>query len=436
MEDLGMKGTAVLICLCVASSPAWSTETPTKAEKYWPQWRGPQANGVALAGNPPVEWSETNNVRWKVDIPGRGSSSPIVWEHRVFITTAVPINGGGPPSNEPTSVYEFIVYAFDRSDGSILWQRTVRRERPHEGKHQTGTWASNSAVTDGKHVYAYFGSRGLYCLDMDGHVIWEKDFGDMTKRRSFGEGSSPVLHEDKIIVLWDHQGPSFLYALDKVTGEEIWKVSRDEITSWTTPFIAEHDGKHQIVTSATNEVRSYDADTGELIWHTSGMTLNPIPSPVATDGIVLVTSGFRGNALLAVRLAEAQGDITDSEAIVWKLGEDTPYAPSPLLYDDTIYFLKTNSAILSSFNAKTGEPYYRLQRLDGMGTIYSSPVGVNGRVYISDRDGNTTVIRHGPNFEVIARNSLDDGFDASMAVVGDEIFLRGHENLYCIAQEQ
>jgi outer membrane protein assembly factor BamB len=442
-----MKGIAVVICLCVAPALVWGVETPSEAEKFWPQWRGPNANGAALYGDPPVEWSETKNVRWKIDIPGKGSSSPIVWGDLIFVTTAVPLGGGsdepvpqqsgrrGMRLNEPTGVYEFIVFAIDRREGQILWQKKVREERPHEGTHPTGTWASNSAVTDGKHVFAYFGSRGLYCLDMDGNVVWEKDFGDMTKRMSFGEGSSPVLHEDKIIVLWDHQGPSFLYALDKATGEEIWKVSRDEITSWTTPFIVEHNGKHQVVTSATNEVRSYDAATGELIWHTSGLTLNTIPSPVATDGMVLVTSGFRGNALLAIRLADAKGDIAGSDAIVWQLGKDTPYAPSPLLYDDTLYFLKSNSAILSSFNARTGEEYYRVQRLDGMGTIYSSPVGVNGRVYISDRDGNTLVIRHGPKFEVLATNSLEDGFDASMAVVGDEIFLRGHDNLYCIARD-
>ena len=270
---------------------------------------------------------------------------------------------------------------------------------------------------------------------MDGNLVWEKDFGDMTKRMSFGEGSSPVLHEDKIIVLWDHQGPSFLYALDKTTGQEVWKVSRDEITSWTTPYVVELNGKHQVVTSATGEVRSYDAATGELIWHTGGMTLNPIPSPVSADGMVIVMSGFRGNALLAIHLADARGDITGSDAIVWKLERDTPYAPSPLLYDDALYFFKSNSAILSSFQAKTGQEYISRKRLDGMGTIYSSPVGVDGRVYISDRDGNTLVIKHGPEFEILASNSLDDGFDASMAVVGDEIFLRGHKNLYCIARD-
>jgi outer membrane protein assembly factor BamB len=433
--------------MCVALALVWSAEPPSEAEKFWPQWRGPNATGVALYGNPPLEWSENRNIRWKVEIPGRGSSSPIIWGDRVFVTTAIPTDGQsrapvpqqsgrhGPPSIEPSSVHKFVVYAFDRGDGQILWQKTVREERPHEGTHQTGTWASNSVVTDGKHVYAYFGSRGLYCLDMDGNLVWEKDFGDMTKRMSFGEGSSPVLHEDKIIVLWDHQGPSFLYALDKTTGQEVWKVSRDEITSWTTPYVVELNGKHQVVTSATGEVRSYDAATGELIWHTGGMTLNPIPSPVSADGMVIVMSGFRGNALLAIHLADARGDITGSDAIVWKLERDTPYAPSPLLYDDALYFFKSNSAILSSFQAKTGQEYISRKRLDGMGTIYSSPVGVDGRVYISDRDGNTLVIKHGPEFEILASNSLDDGFDASMAVVGDEIFLRGHKNLYCIARD-
>ena len=436
----------VFICLAVASVFAGGAEPPSEVERNWSQWRGPYATGVALHGDPPVKWSESENIRWKAAIPGRGSSSPIVWGDRLFITTAVPLEGEGtepapqsssegrPRSNEPTGKYAFILYAFDRQDGKILWEKTLREERPHEGTHQTGTWASNSAVTDGQHVYAYFGSRGLYCLDMDGNLIWEKDFGDMAKRRSFGEGSSPVLHEDKIFVLWDHQGPSFLYALDKATGEEIWKVSRDEITSWSTPYIVESNGKHQIVTNATEQVRSYDAATGELIWHTGGMTLNPIPSPVSVDGMVFVMSGFRGNLLLAIRLADAKGDITDSEAIVWKLDRDTPYTPSPLLYDETLYFFKTNSGILSSFDAKTGKELISRQRLDGMGTIYSSPVGVNGRVYISDRDGNTLVIKHGPEFEVIASNSLDDGFDASMAVVGNVIYMRGQKNLYCIAE--
>jgi outer membrane protein assembly factor BamB len=449
-------GVAVIACVCVALTLSWAGEKPSDYGKYWPQWRGPTGNGVALGNDPPVEWSETKNIRWKIDIPGKGSSSPIIWGDRLLVTTAIPVgdeNGDhapqengrqngqqgrrrGPRGIQPDQVQQFVVYAINRQDGNILWQKTLREEKPHQGTHMTGTWASNSAVTDGKHIYAYFGSRGLYCLDMDGNLIWERDFGDMDKKMSFGEGSSPVLHEDKIFILWDHNGPSYLFAVDKMTGKDVWKVGRDEITTWTTPLVVEHGGTHQLIASGTNKVRSYDASSGELIWETSGMTANVIPMPVYVDGLVLVTSGFRGNALLAIDLDKAKGDITDSDAIVWRLDKDTPYAPSPLLYDDTLYFLKTNTAILSSFNAKTGAENYRQQRLEDMGTVYSSPVGAAGRVYITDRDGNTTVIRHGPTFEVLAKNSLDDGFDASMAVVDDQIYMRGHSHLYCIAEDR
>jgi len=443
---------SALVCVCAALTFSWGAEPPSDFDKYWPQWRGPSGNGVALDNDPPVEWSESKNVRWKIDIPGRGSSSPIIWGDQLYVTTAIPIGAEneesktqedgrqsgrrGPRGVEPDHVLQFVVFAINRQDGKILWQKTLREEKPHEGTHMTGTWASNSVVTNGQHIYAYFGSRGLYCLDMEGNLIWERDFGDMNKRRSFGEGSSPVLHDGKVFVQWDHEGPSYLFAVDQLTGKDVWKVDRDEISTWTTPLVVEHDGQHQLVTNATNMVRSYDVSSGKLIWETSGMTVNVIPMPVYIDGLVLVTSGFRGNALLAIRLDDAKGDITDSNAIVWKLDKDTPYAPSPLLYDDIIYFLKTNTAILSSFNAKTGEENYRQQRLEDMGTVYSSPVGAAGRVYITDRDGNTTVIRHGSTYEVLAKNSLDDGFDASMAVVDDQIYMRGSSSLYCIAQDQ
>ncbi len=259
---------SVLVCICVALTFAWGAENPSDYDKYWPQWRGPTDNGVALDNDPPVEWSETKNVRWKIDIPGKGSSTPIIWGDRLFVSTAIPVGaesgeskpqenaqangqpsgqqkgrGRGPRGIQPDRVHQFVLFAINRPDGKVLWQKTLREEKPHQGTHMTGTWASNSAVTDGKHIYAYFGSRGLYCLDMDGNLIWERDFGDMEKRMSFGEGSSPVLHDDKIFVLWDHQGPSYLYAIDKMTGKDVWKVERDEITTWTTPLVVEHGGK-------------------------------------------------------------------------------------------------------------------------------------------------------------------------------------------------
>ena len=412
---------------------------------YWPQWRGPQASGVAPTAHPPLEWSETRNIKWKIDLPGKGSSSPIVWGDYVFVTAALPsgsgdVNGprqeadsGGTSISNP--VQKFVVLALNREDGKTLWQKTVRQEAPHEGTHPTGTFASNSPVTDGQHLYAYFGSRGLYCLDMQGNLIWQRDFGDMRKIRAFGEGSSPVLFDDKILVLWDHEGPSFLFALDKKTGEEIWTVTRNEVTSWSTPLVVDSGGLRQVITNATNRIRSYNLDDGSLIWECSGMTRNVIPSPVRIDDIVVLMSGFRGSSLLAVRLGDTRGEISESDSILWKLDRDTPYTPSPLLYDETLYFLKSNNGILSSYHAKTGEQFYGPQRLEGLGSVYSSPVGAAGRVYISDREGNTLVIRHGREFEVLATNSLEDGFDASPAIVDDQIYMRGHENLYCIARQ-
>jgi outer membrane protein assembly factor BamB len=290
-------------------------------------------------------------------------------------------------------------------------------------------------VTDGEHIYAYFGSRGLYCLDREGQVKWERDFGQLSKRMNFGEGSSPAIYGDKIIVTWDHEGPSFIVAVDKKTGKDIWKVDRDEGTSWATPYVVDVDGKPQVITSATKLIRSYDLDTGELIWECGGMTQNAIPMPVATDGILYVMSGFRGNALLAIRLAGAKGNITDTDSIVWKHDKDTPYTPSPLLLGNYLYFLRGNNGILSCFDAKTGTPHYTAQRLEGMGNIFTSLVGAKDRIYVAGQKGTFYVVKQGPEFEILAKNTLDDNFNASPVVMGKQLFLRGYKNLYCIEQE-
>jgi outer membrane protein assembly factor BamB len=437
----------VVLGLLVAASLAGPAVAGDEAGP-WPRWRGPQDTGAVPAGNPPLEWSEEKNVRWKVEIPGRGASTPIVLGDVIYLTTAVPVGEGAPSATEaappqgrrspprtPDSVLRYVVLAMDRHDGTVRWETTVREEKPTAGTHATSTWASNSAVTDGTHVYAYFGSQGLYCLDLEGNVVWERDLGDMKKRREFGEGSTPVLHGDTIFIQWDHEGPSALFALDKKTGKDRWKVDRDEISSWSTPLVVEHEGTPHLVTSATGQVAGYHADTGELLWHTTGMTVNVIPTPVTLDGLVIVMSGFRGAALRAIRLDGAKGDLTGTDSIAWSLDRDTPYTPSPLLYEGTLYFLKTNRAILSRFDARTGKEHYSGQRLEGLGSIYSSPVGVADRVYITDREGNTAVVRHGPDFEVLATNTLDDGFDASMVVVGDEILLRGQKYLYCLGAD-
>jgi outer membrane protein assembly factor BamB len=453
MKDNSMKRMAVfIICFCVVSTLTWGNELPDSFKKYWPQWHGPLATGVAPYAKPPLEWNENKNVRWKVEISGRGHSSPIVWDDIIFVTTAIEtdkqIDLQETEKNEQQlpewrrrvgvkseKVQNFVIFAFDRRDGGILWQRTVREELPHEGTHAEGSWASNSPVTDGEHVYADFGSRGLYCFDMQGNRKWDKDFGDMTTKLSFGEGNSPVLYGNMIVINWDHEGQSFIIALDKNTGEEVWKVDRDETTSWATPIVVEHDGKLQVITSATKRIRSYDLITGKLIWECAGMTMNTIPSPVYGDGMVYATSGFQGNALLAIRLADAKGDITDSEAIVWKHDKNTPYVPSPLLYGDLLYFLEHNRGVLSCFNVKTGKAHYVRQKLENIKDTFVSPVAAGERVYITGNNGVTLVIKHSPTFEVLAENSLDDNFTASPAIVDNEIYLRGHKYLYCIAQD-
>ena len=433
------------VLLMALPLPVTAGDDALDARDQWPQWRGPLGTGVAPHADPPLEWSEGRNVRWKIAVPGLGHSTPIIWGHRLFITSAIPHGEAlAPPGSDAPGAHHnltprrrqtFIVLAVDRRDGSTLWQRTVRDERPHEGTHVTGSWASNSAVTDGKHLFASFGSRGLYALDMEGKTLWQVDPGDMQTRHGHGEGSSPALHGNTLIINWDHQGESFVMALDKRTGRERWKVMRDEITSWSTPLIVEHAGREQVIISATRRVRAYDLADGELIWECGGLSRNVVASPVAADGYVYVTNSYDWQAMLAIRLDGAKGDITESDAVVWRRDRDTPYVPSPLLYGDMLFFLKHSQGILTAVAARTGAPLIGPRRLPGIRNVFASPVGAADRVYIVSRNGTTAVIRRGARFELLATNRLDDSFSASPAIVGDELYLRGERNLYCIAED-
>ena len=441
-----MKRIAILtLCIFALAVIAAIASQPVGFEKNWHHWRGPHATGVAVDANPPTTWSETENIRWKVTIPGTGHAVPIIWEDKIFIQTAIegkeekkesedtnPFSGFFQRDSGPK--YKFDLIALNRSDGSVLWQKTLREISPHEGTHRDATYASNSPVTDGEYIYAYFGSRGLYCVDMMGNVKWEKDIGTMYKRNTFGEGSSPVLYGNTLVIVQDHEGDSFITALDKRTGDVLWKTDRNERTTWFSPIVVEQDGKPQVITTGTNRVRSYDLETGKLLWEGDGLTANSIPSPVAADGIAYLMSGFRGSELRAVQLAKAMGDISGSEAIVWEHGRDTPYVPSPLLYGNILYFLKSNDGIISAFDTKTGKAYYGPKRLQGVSGVYASIVGAGDRVYIAGRNGTVNVVQHGPEFTIIAENTLDDSFNASPAVVGSELYLRGGQYLYCIAE--
>ena len=436
----GVLAIGWLLTVVGATAGHWS-----EAGAYWPQWRGPLGTGASPHAEPPLEWSESKNLRWKIPLPGSGHSTPVVWGGRVFITTAIPfgptLDGHysrvtGAHDNAPmTRRHKFVVLAINRQDGKVIWQRTLHEELPHEGGHYTASLASNSPVTDGEHLFAYFGSRGLYCLDLNGKLKWKTRLGQMRTKHGHGEGSSPVLHGNTLVVNWDHEGQSFVVAFDKRTGQERWKVARLEVTSWATPIVVEHQGQNQVIISGTDRVRSYDLLSGKIIWECGGLSSNIVASPVAADGIVYAGSSYEKRALLAIRLNGAQGDITGSGQVAWTRSRGTPYVPSPLLYHSSLYFLAHYQGILSRVNAKTGEDQPGPVRLQGIRNVYASPVGAAGRVYITDRQGTTLVVSHTAIPRVLAVNRLDDSFNASAALVDRELYLRGEHNLYCISEE-
>ena len=410
----------------------------------WHQWRGPEANGVSRTATPPIEWSEGENIRWKMPIDGNGSSTPIIWDNKVFLLTAIDTGKVDPslpkPEDQPERVfgikypnttYRFAVLCLDRKTGKELWRRTATERIPHEGHHGDNDFASASPTTDGERLYCWFGSAGLFCYDLDGNRLWDRDLGKAYMGASLGEGCSPVVHDGRLVIVRDQQRQSAIEVLDARTGEMRWKADREEPNAWATPMILHHSGKTQVVTAASNMVRSYDLSDGEIIWQCSGLTGNVIPSPVVDGDVVYCMSGYQGCALLALPLS-ATGDISSSDAIVWTRSRGTPYVPSPLLYDGKLYFSQSNQAILSCLDSKTGDEIMDRTRLSGISRIYASPVGARGRVYITGRNGTTLVLQRSEELKMLATNKLDDQFDASPALAGNQLFLRGSNFLYCI----
>ena len=426
--------------------PLQAAEGEPAGEGHWPQWRGPLGTGVAPQGDPPVEWAEDRNVRWKLPLPGSGHGTPVIWGDRIFLTTAIPygdvVDGTYPEDHgahdnvAPNRRLHFVVLAVDREAGKILWQRTVHSGSPHEGTHTTGSWASASPVTDGEHLFASFGSQGLYALTPDGEPVWHKDLGDMRIRHSHGEGSSPALHGNTLVINWDHQGDSFVVALDKATGRERWRSDRDEITSWSSPLIVQHRGKAQVVIAATGRVRGYDLKTGRLLWQCGGLSRNVVASPVAAGGYVYVANSYDAQVMMAIRLEVAKGDITGTDAVAWTLHRHTPYVPSPLLYEGQLFFVKHLQSFLSAVDAKTGKVLFGPARLPVPQMIFASPVGAADRIYVAGRGGVTTVLKRSNRFEVLAVNRLEDSFSASPAVAGDALYLRGERYLYRLSRER
>jgi outer membrane protein assembly factor BamB len=429
----------------LAAATAAAAADVAGGEQDWPQWRGPLGTGAAIDADPPVEWGVDQNIRWRTALPGKGHATPIVWGDSLFLTTAMPYGEKLPPrySTAPgthdgvpvTHHHAFMVLAVSRSDGKMLWQRTLHKRLPHEGGHYTGSLASNSPVTDGRYVFAFFGSHGLYCLTTDGELKWSKDFGLMQTKHGHGESASPVLHGDTLAINWDHEGKSFVVALDKHTGQQRWRVERDEETSWASPIVYEHAGQPQLIVSGTNRVRGYDLASGRVIWECGGMASNIVATPVAGEGMVFAGSSYEKRALLAIRLDGARGDITGTSHVAWNRFRGTPYVPSPLLYGGSLYFLTHYQGILSRVDAKSGKDAPGAFRLDGVGDIYASPVAAANRVYVTDLEGTTMVLSHTNPPRVLALNRLNDSVAASAAIAGRELFLRGEKYLYCIAKE-
>ncbi len=464
LSVLSLTGVFVVAASLNAAAP------PEAQARNWAQWRGPMANGIVPQGDPPLEWSEDRNVRWKVPIPGQGHATPIIWENRIFILTAVsepasvaallePEAGGarilagqaGPPgagpgeggpgprrrggfggNQKPTQPYGFTVICLDRGTGKTLWQKVARQEVPHLAVQESNTYSSGSPVTDGERLYVWFGSFGLYCYDLDGGLLWQKDLGKVDV--TFGEGSSPALADGILVVVQDNNAQSFIQAYEAKSGKELWRQNRDERSGWTTPYVLTHGGRKQVIVNGSNAVRSYDLKTGEVIWQCSGLGSNPVPMIVTDDAAVYAFSGHRNPTGMAIKLG-ATGDLTGTANVLWKVTDITPYVPSPLLHKGLLYLLKRNSQMLSCLDAATGKPHYAEERIEAITGFYASPIAVKDRLYFAGQNGVTVVLEPGRQLKVLATNKLDDGFDASPAVVGKELFLRGRKNLYCLAAD-
>ena len=410
----------------------------------WGQWRGPLATGESPRGDPPVEWNEKKNVRWKKELPGKGHASPIVWGNRVFILSAVPHGEklkvpeqppGAHNNDDPTRKTEFIVMALHRATGKTLWQTTVRDAQPHQSAHESGTWASASPITDGERVYAFFGSNGLHCLSVEGKILWQKDFGDMQVKHGHGEGASPALHGNTLVVNWDHEGDSFIVALDAKTGKERWRQPRDEGTSWATPIIVEVDEKPQVIVSGTTAMRGYDLASGKIVWSCGGLSQNVVASPVAADGVVIAGSSYLRKAMRSVRLSGAKGDLAGTDHLLWSRRQRTPYVPSPLIHRGHVYFLRHYQAILSRLEIQTGKEPTGPFRIPELLNLYASPAAAAGRIYLTDQQGVTVVLDGGDEPKILGTNRLEESINASAAIAGKELFLRGHRHLYCIARD-
>jgi outer membrane protein assembly factor BamB len=419
----------------------------SSAAGNWPQWRGPDGSGISNEKNLPAEWSTTKNIKWKTPIDGRGHSSPIVWENKIFVTTA--IEGEEVPGAKaakhmidnkefvhPDSIgankkHTFKVIALNRDTGKILWQSVAWEGTPFDDRHRKSSYAASTPATDGKMVYAFFGSEGLYAYDFNGKLAWKIDLGKMGTL-GMGTATSPIIFENLVILQCDEENgtASFIVALDKKTGKEVWKTPRKIQVSWSTPLLVKTAKRAELITSGTESIVSYDPATGKELWTHKGVESNAIPSPVANSEFVYLVAGFPAKIAMAIKLG-GSGDLTGTPNVPWTYAKGTAYVPSPILYGDYLY-LTTDRGILTCIDAKTGEVKYEGGRIPIPATFTASPVAFDGKILMTSEDGDTFIIKAGPKHEILGTNSVGEPVYASPAMADGRIYIRGEKNIYAI----
>ena len=417
----------------------------------WPQWRGPDGLGVSDLRDLPAEWSGETNIRWKTELPGRGHSSPIIWGNRIFLTSAIEgevVEGAKPvghirsgrPFVHPDSVagnrrHTLKVLCIDRDSGKILWDKVAFEGTVHDDRHRKNTFASSTPVTDGKHLYVFFEAEGLYCYDFDGRLIWKTSAGKIAKM-GLGHGVSPVLYEDLIYLQCDQEDGgkdvSFVSALDKKTGKEVWRALRDHRKPWATPLIVKHKDRVELIASGAETVISYDPLTGKELWRCDGVKGHAIPSTVTGFGMVFVSAGYPSKRALGIKLG-GSGDLTGTPNVVWSFDKGTAYVPSPILYGEYLY-LVSDKGILTCINARTGEIVYEGGRVPVPATFTASPVAFGGKILLTCEVGDTFVIKAGAQHGVARTNSLGEPVYASPAISDGRIFIRGDKHLFSIGK--
>jgi outer membrane protein assembly factor BamB len=446
-------GVLLWVVFSILSLSLGPLETSASVDQDWPQWRGPFSQGISSGKNLPFEWNETKNVLWKTPIPGQGFSQPIIWGKRIFLTTDVE-TGPAPAGHKAAyhvadgkefkhpdwigsdKLHNFKVLALDRDSGRLLWEQTAYQGTVYDHRSKRGSYAAPTPVTDGKHVYAYFGSEGAYCYDFGGKLIWKQSLGGIGTM-GMGVGTSPVLFDDLVILLCDQEfdgKDSFIVALEKKTGREAWRVKREVSVSWATPVVVTTKQRAELITAGNEFIVSYDPRTGKELWRMEGLKSHAIATPVVKGDLVILSSGFPSKVIKAVRLG-GLGTLDGTDKIVWTYNKGTAYVPSPILYGDYVY-LMSDAGILTCLEAETGKLVYEGGRVPVATTFYgASPVAYEGKILLTGDDGETFVIRAGPKHEVIGTNAIGEPSRVSIAIAAGRLFLRGEKNLFCIGKK-